>query len=402
MVAQVKPETRSNSMAEELKLGKALAAKILVVQKAVSNIPKRGKNEFHHYDYVMAADAVEAIGKACNEAGLVVLPLKCYPPEPVALNPGQDTKQRVVNVTIDYLVADPSSGEQIVVPWTGQGADALDKGPYKAMTGNLKYFLMQFFMVAGGYLDAELPDDREAPKGQQRGGQQRQPQGQPQQTAPDAAPASKGIASASKIKYISDLMQSEWIPGKVRTSVANWLETHKAKKDWPDDGASKIIDQLKKFWPIPAKDTTSVVTDKQVAFIESLVKSSDIPKGLATKVTESIANHRNKADWKMSREHASAMIEACQWCITEADRAKKAAAKTPPEAKSEQEQAAEYDRIQDLLAQIDKEWPLHSFPGGEIQMASLQAWRDSGSWTVAQCEAWLSDIKGWPPAKAGK
>lgn len=395
-------------MAEEQRLGKALAAKILVVQKAVANIPKRGKNEFHHYDYVMAADAVEAIGKACNNANLVVLPLKCYPPEPVTLNPGQDTKQRVVNVTIDYLVADPASGEQIVVPWTGQGADALDKGPYKAMTGNLKYFLMQFFLVAGGYLDAELPGDDDAPKGQQRGGrqsggQQRQQQGKPeQQSAPDAAPASKGIASASKIKYISDLMQSEWIPGKVRTTVANWLENHKAKKDWPDDGASKIIDQLKKFWPVAPKNANSVVTDKQLAIIENLVKSSDIPKGLSTKVTESIANHRNQADWKMSKEHASAMIEACQGCIAEADRAKKAAAKTPAEAKSEQEQAAEYDRIQDLLAQIDKEWPLHSFPGGEIQMASLQAWRDSGSWTVAQCEAWLADIKGWPPAKVTK
>ncbi len=42
------------------------------------------------------------------------------------------------------------SGEEIVAKVAGQGLDAGDKAPYKAMTGALKYALLQSFLLATG------------------------------------------------------------------------------------------------------------------------------------------------------------------------------------------------------------------------------------------------------------
>jgi hypothetical protein len=42
------------------------------------------------------------------------------------------------------------SGEEIVAKVAGQGLDVGDKAPYKAMTGALKYALLQSFLLATG------------------------------------------------------------------------------------------------------------------------------------------------------------------------------------------------------------------------------------------------------------
>jgi hypothetical protein len=42
------------------------------------------------------------------------------------------------------------SGEEIVAKVAGQGLDSGDKAPYKAMTGALKYALLQSFLLATG------------------------------------------------------------------------------------------------------------------------------------------------------------------------------------------------------------------------------------------------------------
>ncbi|MGA7871170.1 MAG: hypothetical protein WCA22_09755, partial [Candidatus Binatus sp.] len=49
-----------------------------------------------------------------------------------------------------YTFADVDSGEQIVAKVAGQGLDPGDKAPYKAMTGALKYALLQSFLLATG------------------------------------------------------------------------------------------------------------------------------------------------------------------------------------------------------------------------------------------------------------
>jgi hypothetical protein len=49
-----------------------------------------------------------------------------------------------------YTFSDVDSGEEIVAKVAGQGLDSGDKAPYKAMTGALKYALLQSFLLATG------------------------------------------------------------------------------------------------------------------------------------------------------------------------------------------------------------------------------------------------------------
>jgi hypothetical protein len=49
-----------------------------------------------------------------------------------------------------YTFSDVDSGEEIIAKVAGQGLDAGDKAPYKAMTGALKYALLQSFLLATG------------------------------------------------------------------------------------------------------------------------------------------------------------------------------------------------------------------------------------------------------------
>ena len=49
-----------------------------------------------------------------------------------------------------YTFSDVDSGEEIVAKVAGQGLDAGDKAPYKAITGALKYALLQSFLLATG------------------------------------------------------------------------------------------------------------------------------------------------------------------------------------------------------------------------------------------------------------
>jgi hypothetical protein len=58
---------------------------------------------------------------------------------------------------------DARSGEELTVRVAGEGADQGDKAPYKAMTGALKYALLQSFLLATG-------DDPEDERADARGG----------------------------------------------------------------------------------------------------------------------------------------------------------------------------------------------------------------------------------------
>ncbi len=68
-----------------------------------------------------------------------------------------------------YTFADVDSGEEIVAKVAGQGLDPGDKAPYKAMTGALKYALLQSFLLAtGDDPEDERGDARFTPPGSDR------------------------------------------------------------------------------------------------------------------------------------------------------------------------------------------------------------------------------------------
>ena len=64
----------------------------------------------------------------------------------------------MARVVMAYTFADVDSGEEIIAKVAGQGLDPGDKAPYKAMTGALKYALLQSFLLATG----DDPEDERA------------------------------------------------------------------------------------------------------------------------------------------------------------------------------------------------------------------------------------------------
>jgi hypothetical protein len=75
----------------------------------------------------------------------------------------------MARVVMAYTFSDVDSGEELVAKVAGQGLDTGDKAPYKAMTGALKYALLQSFLLAtGDDPEDERMDTRVTPPGSDR------------------------------------------------------------------------------------------------------------------------------------------------------------------------------------------------------------------------------------------
>ena len=132
-------EARADQMTLRHKLGE--------VRRRIGYIQKRGYNDRYNYNYVAAADIAGTIGDILAELGVVVIPrLENITYEPHA--PGR--LERVARVIMAYTFTDEDSGEEITARVAGEGLDMGDKASYKAMTGALKYALLQSFLLATG------------------------------------------------------------------------------------------------------------------------------------------------------------------------------------------------------------------------------------------------------------
>jgi len=125
-----------------------LRQKLAEVRRRIGYIHKRGHNERFNYSYVTAADIAGSVGDILSELGVVVIPsLENITYEST---PGRCETTRMARVVMAYTFSDVDSGEEIVAKVAGQGLDTGDKAPYKAMTGALKYALLQSFLLATG------------------------------------------------------------------------------------------------------------------------------------------------------------------------------------------------------------------------------------------------------------
>jgi ERF superfamily len=125
-----------------------LRQKLAEVRRRIGYVQKRGHNERYNYSYVTAADLAGSVGDVLAELGVVVIPsLEEISYEPAA---GRGEATRMARVIMAYTFADADTGEEVVATAAGQGLDAGDKGVYKAMTGALKYALLQLFLLATG------------------------------------------------------------------------------------------------------------------------------------------------------------------------------------------------------------------------------------------------------------
>ena len=125
-----------------------LRQKLVEVRRRLGYVQKRGHNERFNYSYVTAADIAGSIGDLLAELGVVIIPRL----EEIAYESavGRGEAVRMARVVMAYTFADVDSGEELTAKVAGQGLDAGDKAPYKAMTGALKYALLQSFLLATG------------------------------------------------------------------------------------------------------------------------------------------------------------------------------------------------------------------------------------------------------------
>src|SRR6202795_4100269 len=125
-----------------------LRQKLAGVRRPIGYIQKPSHNERFNYSYVTAADIAGSVGDILSELGVIVIPsLENITYESTA---GRSETTRMARVVMAYTFSDVDSGEEIVAKVAGQGLDAGDKAPYKAMTGALKYALLQSFLLATG------------------------------------------------------------------------------------------------------------------------------------------------------------------------------------------------------------------------------------------------------------
>lgn len=135
--------------------------KMLLVMSEVRHVPKRGRNQYHGYDYATEADIVDHVRDLMAKARLIMLPMIIESTEESSISTKQGT-QRLIRVTINFRLADVDTGEVIGSSIIAEGCDSGDKALYKAYAAATKYWLMKLFLVPTG--DDPEQDQSPAPR----------------------------------------------------------------------------------------------------------------------------------------------------------------------------------------------------------------------------------------------
>ncbi len=166
--------------------GPSLVTKLAEVMAAVERIPKRGRNDFHKYDYATEADIVSTVRQELASRHVMLIPeVGAVRREPVG-----DKGSVLTTLEMTFTFLDGESSDSITRKWVGCGSDKDDKGIYKAMTGGEKYFLLKTFLMPTG----DDPE-REEKATKTKGGYTVTPQ-KPVVSATPVAPAVPAVAPA--------------------------------------------------------------------------------------------------------------------------------------------------------------------------------------------------------------
>lgn len=142
---------------------RSLVRKLAEVMALVHHVPKRGRNDFHKYDYATEADIANTVRQALAARHVMLVPsVLGETRHPVG---EKGSVLTVLEMEMEFL--DGETGETLLKPWRGYGSDKEDKGGYKAMTGAEKYFLLKTFLMPTGD-DPEAEDPRHARRGRPR------------------------------------------------------------------------------------------------------------------------------------------------------------------------------------------------------------------------------------------
>lgn len=119
------------------------------VMSAVGYVQKKGRNEFHRYNYAGEADLLEVLRPAMLKAGLLLIPSGA---EHSPVDEYGNTR-----VSVAYTLAHKDGDvwpDKIIAFGCGNDKNSKggvqDKGTYKALTGANKYLLFKLFQIETG------------------------------------------------------------------------------------------------------------------------------------------------------------------------------------------------------------------------------------------------------------
>lgn len=176
-----------------------LAKKILAVMATVGPVQKDKRNDFHNYRYASDEAIVTALRTALIANNLIIRPSQKSCSEIIQKN-AKGEEQTLTKLEVEFTITDVDSGETERSTFFGYGADKIDKGVYKAMTGAEKYFLLKTFLIA-------TPDDPES--GQARQAMRRPVEPAPRPATPPPAKAAAPVAPPAPPKEPT-ITSDEW------------------------------------------------------------------------------------------------------------------------------------------------------------------------------------------------
>lgn len=219
---------------------------IAEVMKTVGAVEKRGRNEFHRYDYATAADIAFALQKAMADAGLVVIATQRN-----LTFMGDDS---IMAIEFAFMVRHISGDKLDEEPvFTGMSAARNSKGGYddkaanKCLTSAMKYFLLNTFHIpTGEYPDADGQEDKPAAKPVAKPA----PKRETQPVAPDVRAKAwidgreLAVVTAKSATEISDIDQAMRSDPDALTKM-NWIVNN--RPDWAEHFELTMAECMDKF-----------------------------------------------------------------------------------------------------------------------------------------------------------
>lgn len=126
-----------------------LARKLVNVMKDCGQVEKRGKNDFHNYNYFMAEDVMAALNRSCTDHGVACIP-QFQKVDEVEKTQRSGQVARIITVAANVYLIDTETGASIMIRALGTGEDVADKALPKAQTMAIKYALMCMVLISPG------------------------------------------------------------------------------------------------------------------------------------------------------------------------------------------------------------------------------------------------------------
>lgn len=147
---------------------RGLVTKLAKVMGEVERVAKRGRNDFHKYDYATEADIAAAVREHMASEHLLMVPNV----EELTWREGKKGSEGapIATLKVRFTVYDGDTGETLSFHVYGEGQDSGDKATYKAMTGANKYALLKLFQIPTG----DDPEREDGAKSGRRGRADRQ------------------------------------------------------------------------------------------------------------------------------------------------------------------------------------------------------------------------------------